>query len=183
MPVTISGSGTIGGLSAYQQGAGLTLITSQSFSAVSSVSVNNCFTSAYDNYRVVIRGTGSGTIGYGIDLRMRSSGADATGSDYIVSFVYNTTTAGPVKYYSTADSAGSIGGEGNNGMWFSLDILSPAVASRTECLFQSGYASTATINYHSGMWQHALANPYDGFTVMVGAGTITGTIRVYGYTN
>ena len=63
---------------------GLVHINTTTFSAVSSVSVNNCFTSAYENY--LILGNVIGTAGTSIAARLRASGTDATtnyGDQYV----------------------------------------------------------------------------------------------------
>ena len=74
MPLVLTGDGAVGPLSASEVGfldgvtssvqtqinakandasQGFYFITSQTFSAASAVNVNNCFSSTYDNYRVV----------------------------------------------------------------------------------------------------------------------------------
>ena len=50
-------AGTVATTAYADTAGGLQLITTQTFSAVSAVNVNNCFTSTYDNYQVVISGT------------------------------------------------------------------------------------------------------------------------------
>ena len=58
-------------------GAGLDLIVTQSFSAVSSVSLDNCFSGDYDNYRVLVHVKSAAASGF-IMMRLRSSGTDAS---------------------------------------------------------------------------------------------------------
>ena len=66
------------------------------FTAATTVSVNGCFTSSYDNYLIVMRMKASSG-NPNIQVRMRASGSDATGSNY-------------TRQYLTADSTTVAGG-------------------------------------------------------------------------
>ena len=73
---------------------GLVLLQAETLTAVSSISLNNVFSAAYENYKIVFSVTtgASGTS----SLRLRASAADETGSNYNqqrFSAVGNTTTA------------------------------------------------------------------------------------------
>lgn len=201
MPIAINGTGPITGITSlnttvsdtelgYLDGVtsgiqsqintagGLVLITSQSFSAASSVSVNNCFQSGYANYRVLLNATGS--TGSDCSIRLRASGSDNTTSNY--TFAYSDVASG-------INITGTNGGQtsfiniwrngGSGGSTVAFDILSPALAERTfilssnyngDRLFTAGGNFTATTTF-------------DGFSFFPASGTITGTVRVYSYRN
>ena len=59
-------------------GGGLDLISTTSFSAVSSVSVSSCFSATYDNYLIKLNSTTVATANSSIDLRLRVGGSDTT---------------------------------------------------------------------------------------------------------
>ena len=66
-----------------------------SFTAQSSVSLNGCFSSTYDNYRILIDLSTTSGAGNAITIQWRASGTNATGNDYIFSFTglqSNSTT-------------------------------------------------------------------------------------------
>jgi hypothetical protein len=89
MALVLDGSaGTVSGLGV--PAPGMVLIEKKPFTAVSSVSLDGCFTSAYNNYKVVVRFTSWTSGAYGT-LRMRASGTDASGSDYSYSGHYHTS--------------------------------------------------------------------------------------------
>lgn len=155
---------------------GLWRVASVSFSGAT-INVNNCFTSDYDNYRIVIRALGSGALTT-MFMQMRLSGTPA-----------NTN------YYQGGLFGTAVGGSGalnvNNGTaWFInntistspsntvMDIYSPALAEQTNYTAQSSEAGNA-------MWtiagNHRTATAYDGFTLTVSGTTITGSLQVYGY--
>jgi hypothetical protein len=159
---------------------GLVHVATESFSAVSSVSLNNVFTSAYDNYLVLIYFTASGQTGG--TLRMRASGTDDTGTNYqwqeneVQSTAYTGTR-------STGATSMNTGGTGSDpGSHTTLEIFSPFLAQRT------GFKSQTYLTI-SGAWmrvafgQMTNTTSFDGFTLAPGSGTISGTVRVYGYQN
>jgi len=146
------------------------------FSAVSSVSVNNCFSSTYDNYLLNILTVGS--VSNYLDFRLRVAGTDATGANYNYAQVINgtpTTSAGNtftrISAQETTDSNAAT-----------AVIYRPFLAERTVGL-SDGY-NPIQWNF-SWAFAHTLTTSYDGFTLFAegGVGTITGNVRVYGYKN
>jgi hypothetical protein len=62
------------------------------------------------------------------------------------------------------------------------NIFSPNLAQFTQILSHGNYgAASSTIYMTSGA--HEVATAYDGMTLYPTSGTITGTLRVYGYQN
>jgi hypothetical protein len=158
-------------------GGGLTFISSTTVgSAVSSVTVSNCFSSTYTNYRVII------------------SNIDASLGDQVMGFQLGNSTA---SYYSATRFASYLGGtteanrnnqnsaylfstETANDTNGSFDIFCPFLATRTTW---AGIAFTyAYTTIFGGL--HTVETSYSGFTLLNLNGTFTGgTIRVYGYQN
>lgn len=160
----------------------LVLVGSASPSAAATVSIDNCFTSTYDNYLVVSRL--SRTSAGGINLRFRVGGVDATGANYNYQAVQagaNSTGAGAT--FSTGRTSGlavgDSGGVDNNSA--SITITSPALATPTNATSTTSYLNGTVIAIIGSY--HSLSTAYDGITVFPTAGTITGEIRVYGYAN
>jgi hypothetical protein len=166
--------------------AGLNLIVTQSFSAASSVSLNNCFTATYDRYVVRWSGGGSAAPGAACNMRLRSSGTDATGANY---FMQRNQFYGSTAAAARATSQTSM----LCGFWdsistaiFSYEIHNPFVASaNTLWLGTSGCnADTGNNAQLDGTYgSHGVTASYDGFTLLPASGTITGTVRVYGFRN
>jgi hypothetical protein len=161
---------------------GLVLVGSASPSAAGTVSIDNCFTSTYDNYLVVSRL--SRTNAGNINLRYRVGGVDATGANYnnqAVQAGANSASAGAA--FSTGQTSavaiGDSGGVDNNSA--SITITSPALATPTNAMSTNSYLN-GTVIAITGSY-HSLSTAYDGITFFPAAGTITGTIRVYGYAN
>jgi hypothetical protein len=161
-------------------GGGLTYITSSSFSASSAVNVNNCFTSTYDNYRVILTVVGSTTVN--LQLRMRVSAADATGANYTYQDLKadGATVAGA---RASSQTVGIIGYTVNTDPnAYSLDVYRPAIATPTAIRSVSVYGYTSATIWDNAI-THSLSTAYDGFSIIPSTGTITGTVRVYGYRN
>ena len=165
---------------------GLVLVASQTFSAVSSVSVNACFTSTYANYRIIIDPTASVGIDANMRMRLRASGTDAT-TAYTSQRVYGTgTTVAANRDVDGTDfmTLGGIDATYATENLTTLDICGPQLAAATTInvhAYQrnSGGVPVLTISSSS----HATASAYDGFTISTTGTSITGTVRIYGYLN
>lgn len=161
--------------------AGLVLITSQSFSAQSSVSLNNCFTTTYDNYRIILDAQSPSANNY-VDLRLRASSSDNSTSDYRYTIAYSGTTSATVTYQTIEENATKLRvsflPSANVVSSVSFDIYSP---QNTDFTRYAGNGSAATqAQFLGGMF--VATTQFDGFTVYSeAASTISGTVRVYGY--
>lgn len=150
------------------------------FTTVNSVSLNGCFNSTYDNYRVVIQTSGGS--GQNNSFRLRASGTDATTNyDYFIFATHsglgttnqNASGAGSFVFGITAGSSAVTS--------LSLDLWAPNQARNTGFGGQgAGIESTLTWTY-VGSGSHKTASAYDGFTFFPASGTLSGTISVYGY--
>jgi hypothetical protein len=158
--------------------AGLTLITAESFSAVSSVSVNNCFSATYDNYLMLIKQAGSG--GMTFTMRLRASGTDATAANYATQYLVasSTSTAAAANGSNTSFFLGFSATLKNS---FSVYLFDPFVTGTTS--FMTGPNKSGSSQLDLGIGDHSLSTSYDGFSLLASAGTITGNVRVYGYRN
>jgi len=159
---------------------GLVHIATETFSAVSSVSLNNVFTSDYDNYKIIIKHTNSASV-Y-IQFRMRLSGTDATGSNYSYQeFSANGSGVGAVRYINIPQGTVSYDNQTVTGT--SIEIYNPALAQQTLWIpWVLRYQSNSPI-LQSFAGTHSLATAYDGFTIYPNGGTTSGTLSVYGYKN
>jgi len=148
------------------------------FSAASSVSLNGVFSSTYTNYRIVFNV--EHTVGLVVlYLRLRVSGTDATGANYNYQSLSadNTISGGRSQNQTSTEIALISISVGNNG---STDIYRPFLANPTSFVGHiiSAYNSPYGRTYFS---EHTPSTSYDGFTIFVSSGTITGNISVYGY--
>lgn len=157
---------------------GMVLVAAQSFSAVSSVLVNNCFTATYENYRVLFRCSRS-TSNF-VQYRLRVSGTDSTtGYDrrYVVMAGTNSFSTAAL----TVQNSGYIQGNASSDpTWSDMEFSSPAIATPT---FVSQRVSSYVNDVSLELLYHNVSTAYDGITIFPSAGTITGSVRIYGYRN
>lgn len=167
--------------SAAMNSVGLWKITSTSFSGSSSVSVNNCFSSDYQNYKVVI--TNYGSLASFTRWRLRVGGVDASGANYFRYGFTTTFSSGSLTAYNGGSEnawvpatsyGGSAGAIGVSELFIANPFQTTVTTSRTEC--NDGFSATSYVLNGA----HNLSTSYDGFTIYPNSGTITGTITVYG---
>jgi len=209
MAVTINGSGPVTGLTTIASPTtinGLTLPTDSlqpgmvlitptsvagtgvtvsggavSFSASSTVSVNGCFTATYANYVVQFFGLCS-SANSNLSVRLRVAGTDNTAVNYDNQYLdaNNTTISG----------ARDVGASS----WAALaeitttDGLSTVTFANPFAAAQSVATSYGGGPLNNGSWRssfnrHTSSTSFDGFSFFPGGGTLTGTLRVYGYRN
>ena len=172
---------------AITAGVGLVLINTTTFSAASSVSLpTDTFTSTYENYQLQIFLTNStaATIG---QMRFRTAGVDNTTSNYFSSTlglgsggVASNTNA----FGATSFSLNRFGGTAL-GAQLSLNISNLKTSSYTSYSGTGQGVDSASANYVTSVIGGAFnaGTSFDSLTIFPTAGTITGTIRVYGYKN
>jgi hypothetical protein len=165
---------------------GLTLITAQTFTAASTVSLNNIFSSTYDNYRVIIDWLGVGG-NAALSFRFRASGADNTTSNYYL--VRSGATTG-----GTAENQGNAAAAQINYLAYgndtplstiTMDVLKPFLSKKTTINgvsvgLNTGYSLVAG---HTLNCLFDASTSFDGFSIYPSASTITGVVRIYGYAN
>lgn len=161
---------------------GAWLVTNATFSAVSAVNVNNCFTSDFINYRVTWLIDASST-SQNVAFRLRASGTDSSASYYFSGLAGNLA-ADTTGYFTRSNNATSatVATTFQNGQrYMDLTLYGPQLARAT--FFAGQYVSSNEfITYNVG-GGHNVATAYDGFSLLAGAGspaTIGGEYWVYG---
>lgn len=165
-------------------GAGMDLVVRQDYSSVASVSVNNCFSSLYENYRIIVsyyQNATSSSL-----LRWRAGGVDAATTYDLAN--YFVRTAGTSVVGATNNGTGQtaimpIFATAAASTYLVGDVLRPAIASTT-LYFGKSWSTDASGQFDlttSAMHQQNTA--YDGFSLIAQSGLISGTIRVYGLRN
>jgi hypothetical protein len=161
-------------------GSGVTLSGGEvTFTAATTISVNGCFTAAYDSYVVMTYMT-TGATGV-LTMRLRAAGTDASGSDYNQQVL--AVDASAVAAARTTAGTSWFG----NAMSASLNSLQiqlnrPFLAASTGGIVGLGRGNDSGINFRSMSLGHGLATSYDGFTIAPGSAS-TGIARIYGLRN
>ena len=193
---SVSGSGTtgIGQLSFAEAGGGdMVKISTSSLSSASSWYTDS-LDSTYFAYKIIVRITDISTQYAKVYARLRSSGSDLTGSNYTWScggwfrYTDNTSGNGELKDGYAGGTAWSPHGEGGldtddgEGINMEIDLFEPSSTSG----FKKGL-SYSTFLYDSARWytvmgsfKYASQSAYTGFKLYTSAGTMTGTVNLYG---
>lgn len=165
---------------------GLQLITKQSFSASTSVDISGCFTSTYDNYRVVLAYTG--TASDYTYFQFKNSSGNVSGSFYRgqVTRSYGSTVDAVSGFNSSSFQTFAYSyGSGSSYSTTSCDIVSPNLNTPTAATmnFYCDNGPSSTNFTMNGGFMYAAQGVMTGFRVYPGSGNITGSIAVYGYKN
>jgi hypothetical protein len=161
---------------------GLTLLSTTSFSGVTSQSFNNVFSTTYDYYKVIFNGNTASNSD--INLRMRVAGVDNSSAIYNRQFLEanNTTIVGARSNSQTSIQIGGTGANvGDYDNLITLEIGRPFVATQTSFIsnvleVRSG-TGTLTRMFTGA---HASLTSFDGFTLIAGS-NMTASVSVFGY--
>jgi hypothetical protein len=162
---------------------GMVLVATATPTAVSSVSINNCFTSAYENYRVLFTATGV-TVQGDLTMRLRAAATDTT-TNYTSQLTEGFGSSLSTQFNLFGSDDWYVGTIGTNlGTSTSFDIYRPQTAQRTAYNGQSLFTSASpTLITQSIQGIQTTTTQFDGFTFLFSGTNFTGTIRVYGYAN
>jgi hypothetical protein len=170
--------------SAWRSPLGSTFITEVAFTTASAVNLNNVFTAAFQNYSLIVNlSTVSTTMT--LAARMRVGGVDASGAAYFRAGIQTYTSVNNIDAvrnngstsFTLCDSIGSVEVGGV------IDVLSPNQVRPTVLTHHFQGSTGGNYTMAIGSTNHATSTAYDGISIIPGAGTITGTVRVYGMRN
>jgi hypothetical protein len=187
MALTLAGTPAINGLALPTDTfvSGMVLVNKTDFSAASSVSINNCFSATYENYRIITNVTAAGSGDVDIYFRLRASGTDNTANIYSYQQVYatSTTVAGDAAV-TTFWRPNSTSANYPNFTMGILDLFAPQINRITGALNVRSFTTNAGGSYIvNERLVHNTSASFDGFTISTNTSNATGTVRVYGLRN
>ena len=163
--------------------AGLTLVSATTFSAVSSQSFT--LSTTYDNYKILLNDLTGSTTSINLNFRLRNSAGDISGANY--RWAYS-------RMFTGGSSPTGTGGSGTtNSTWlvFADGPLTSAEVTLNNMsgtnvkpsysgIGESSDGVNGTYVYHFGNHYNADVTP-TGFTLYTSTGTMSGTVRIYGF--
>jgi hypothetical protein len=168
--------------SAPSSGA-LTLITTQSFSASSSVLVNDCFSSTYTNYKVIVNYTGSASAA--TRLRFRVSGSSNSNNSYDGNcvFINNTTIVNEQNGANTSYVFNFCNVTSTPTAFVNIEIGSPNESKHTAYYSNGNMSKSGAVNSSPMITGGSFLETtvFTGFELFPASGNITGSVQVYGY--
>jgi hypothetical protein len=163
------------------KGSGLVCVKAETaFSAVSSVTADDVFTSTYTNYRIVIRYQTSTSAE--LKMQLRAATVDtATGYNYQSLQADNTSISGVRAASQTSAFVGKDPGAFTS--LTTLELSGPQLAEPT--LYQA--VNTRSNGAYTAPWivqyfgNQSASTAFDGIKFLVASGTTTGSYTIYGY--
>jgi len=173
---SIGPTGALGGTVSQPQG--LVHINTTSFSAVASQSVNDVFSSTYDNYKILI--TLSSSMDTEMLIRLRANGSDNTVASSWFSqrlFAGSTTVSAATENKNYLSNLPIRDNDYNS---IDLNFYRPFLSVPTLFTMHNTYGSGfGQITLFSG--SNNQSSSFDGFTISKASGTISGVISIYGF--
>jgi hypothetical protein len=157
--------------------SGLIHINTTTYSAVASQSLDDVFSSTYDDYKIIIEGVSSADDG--LFLRFRAGGVtDTTDTVNTQKLSANTSSVTTARTSTTRGEVGSWRNAGRNSAF--LELSNPFLILSTRVISQVSNATSGSVLNHLAIGTTATTS-YDGILIFPNSGTITGRISIYGY--
>ena len=183
--VTIDGALIKDSKIAATAGGGLVLLSSNTVSSSSNTAVDNIFTSAYTNYKLVMNVTGSHSGTQYITIKFRTGGTNNSSSSYtsgVRTFRINADNEFEQRTDTGTDwkLQGWDGSQSGNSVSLDATIFAPQVARRTG--LTGNWMADEVTNQQGGYCSATFegTTSFDGIDIICLGGTWTGQINIYG---
>jgi hypothetical protein len=161
-------------------GGDVVRITTQSFTSSTAVNIDNCFSTTYDNYLIILNINSSASTN-ALLMRFRASGSTSSAASYGNTWTYSA--------YGPAGANGRLGyASGSTSMYLQditggstttqITITNPFNAFNTQLTWLGNQSNGYGV---VGAGQFAATTSFDGVALFPDPGNITGTISIYGY--
>lgn len=161
---------------------GMVHLNTSTFSSAASVSVDNVFTTSYDNYRILFNITAASATSTGLRWYGRTSGSDVTATyvHQIIAAENVTITGGRFTNSQFAQTSTSYPAFTQGAM----DLFSPKLANKTVWETSNFYITNAGLPFRLSYGGYFDGNnSFDGIKLFPESGTFSGTMRIYGLRN
>lgn len=161
-------------------GSGVSLSDSGkiTFSSTTSIGINDCFSSDYKQYILVMYYT-STSANPNINLRLRSSGTDASSTNYNHQALYadgSSYNSNRATSQAEALIGGATTGQANSLTMYIYDPFSTQSTSGRSITVRG----TSGCRLQDHTWAHTLSSSYDGLSIIPSSDSISGNLTIYG---
>ena len=166
----------------YLANSGLVYVTNTSPTPANTIAVASCFSSTYDNYRIIITPVISASSS-DIRIKLRSGGTASSVNYYMTNIfcsggaISSTSENGQTSWRGVYCGTGGSDGKYNS---LTFDLYGPYLTTATRYDMQASAWDAATVVNRSATGFHDVSTSYNGFELSAGS-NITATISVYGY--
>ena len=155
-------------------GGAMVLTKAQSFSASATINVNDCFSTTYKNYLIIINNTAIAG-NFDLNFRLRVSSADNTTSNYNHWGAYFDGSSANTNLGASSADKWDIGNSIGVG-FYSMFVHAPYASEITG--FECTGGSTSRYKIKGGNFNATTS--FTGFSLLPSSNDMTGTLRVYG---
>ena len=169
---------------ATPSGGALILTGSADFTTSSAVNINDCFSATYLNYLVLFNISSSSAADADIAARLRVGGSDDSTSNYFRNTLFNngTSVAGLRVNSATSWDLLQVASSKNAQVALQMTIFDPFESITTKAISHSNRWNSSDNNQATATMEHRVSSSFTGISFFPNTGTITGKIRIYGYT-
>lgn len=160
--------------------SGLVYIADTTFSASTGPFINGCFSSTYENYRVIMNLRTSVSTNVRMRFRYSTSTTDSTATYDRYGFTMTNAVAS-TENIASRDSFFIVGtyADTNGISPIAMDVFGPNTTRNTVCQSQSWNTNSGGLQFLINRSNNT--TQYTGLELFADSGNMTGTIRVYGY--
>ena len=175
--------GVTSGIQSQTDSIGLVKVLHLDVNSSSNIIRNNVFSSLYRNYKILFQGTGSDAATQTARFRLYSGGVTQNTTAYYSSRVYWANATNPTLNTNWGiNNWAAMSLIGTKCFSTSIDLFNPYDSSKFTTFNSISNAQANTNNQFTiNQGQHEVSVSADGFQFEISAGTVTGTIDVYGY--
>jgi hypothetical protein len=164
---------------AHMDAVGLWLIDQETVTAQSTITFDDVFTSDYVNYLITVNFSAIST-STTFRYVLRSAGSNNASNNTVTTGFYQTVGTATVNGdVQAAITYGKYGYSDTNGAAGTLKMFQPKLANYTYA--HSDILGNNFLAHYDMV--HQTTTAYDGIQFTTASGTMTGTVRVYGYRN
>lgn len=146
-----------------------------SFAAATAVSLNDCFPPEFTAFDMVLQFNRSTSLSVG--LRLRLAGTDNSATKYDLEQHFGNSAASTAGATANATQWANVSGTASTRAAIRATLFSPNTTDYTMGILAG--AASGTLVQHFGLL-HDVATAFDGLSLIVSTGNITGTIAVRG---
>lgn len=175
----------IPGSTAYTGGSAPTVSTNGevTFGSSTVISLNNVFSSAYTNYKILYTSTAGTANTTDVFMRLRNNSGDASSSVYYLTGNLVNNASGAANRVASAHAQWYVTAQRNisdrvGNFW--LDVTNPYEANPTLSNGQTSYDNGANFVHEQYGGYHSSGTSYHGFTIY-SASAFSGKLQVFGY--
>jgi hypothetical protein len=161
---------------------GIKLLARDSFTSVTSVSLDNVFSNTYKQYKIITDVESAGDSD--VLFRLRVGGTDNSAGNYSRNYLAGSGTS-VFGANETSQTSWSGLGRAENGVRQCniTEVLNPFQSAYTSAYSSIVPTATGNLLVISMVYYTSVTTSYDGFTIAPGfnSTTFSGTVQVYGY--